>query len=65
MTESTIEQRLKEGSHGDLVILTSYMADHDYNSAEIAYAVEKPWKHGDVFVLALEALEALGGVSDG
>ena len=35
-------------THDDLVILTSYMAEHGYSAPEIAYAVEKPWKFLDV-----------------
>lgn len=35
--------------HRNLVALTRYMADQGYDGAEIAYAVEKPWKFGDVW----------------
>ena len=32
----------------DLVLLTAYMADHNYTASDIAYAVEKPWKYEEV-----------------
>lgn len=33
-----------------------YMADQgDYSVEEIVYLIEKPWKHGDVFLMAQEA----------
>jgi hypothetical protein len=34
--------------HDDLVLLTSYMAEHGYKASEVAYAVEKPWKFIDL-----------------
>lgn len=35
-----------------LVVLTSWMADNGYTPSEIAYAVEKPWKHTDLLAAA-------------
>lgn len=31
----------------DVVTLTAWMAEHGYTASEVAYAVEKPWKHTD------------------
>lgn len=36
----------------DLVLLTSYMAEHGSSAQEVAYAVEKPHKHIDFLNLA-------------
>jgi len=38
--------------HSNLVTLTSWMATNGYTAAEVAYAVEKPWKHTDLFLKA-------------
>lgn len=39
----------REITHQDLVELTAYMAESgEYTAADIAYAVEKPWKFVDV-----------------
>ena len=45
--------------HSNIVTLTSYLADHGYDAADVAYAVEKPWKFEDEFLLAVE--EVVGG----
>ncbi len=42
----------REVSHVDIVTLTAFMADHDYTAEQIAYAVEKPWKHLDILARA-------------
>lgn len=34
-------------THADLVLLTRWMADENYDADDIAYAVEKPWKYID------------------
>ena len=47
-------------AHDDLVILVAYMAAEGYTSNDIAYAVEKPWKHADVLA---DAKAALAGVT--
>lgn len=44
--------------HQNVIKLTSYMADHYYDASDVAYAVEKPWKFGDVFLEAIQ--EELG-----
>jgi hypothetical protein len=31
--------------YDDLVVLTRWMATHDFTAAQVAYAVEKPLKH--------------------
>ena len=41
-------------SHDNIVTLTAYMADNGYDAADIAYAVEKPWKYGDVYLEAVK-----------
>ena len=41
--------------HANIVLLVRWMADEDYDSDQIAYAVEKPWKHKDEFERALIA----------
>ena len=46
-----------EMTYEDLVILTSHMADNGYSAAEVAYAVEKPWKFEDVLIDAREEIE--------
>jgi hypothetical protein len=43
--------------HRNLVLLTAWMADNDYPPKDIAYAVEKPWKHEDEFKQAVEAAQ--------
>jgi hypothetical protein len=43
--------------HDNLVLLTHHLADTGSTAAEIAYAVEKPWKFRDEFEAALETLE--------
>ena len=35
--------------HENIITLTRYMAENGYEPDSIAYAVEKPWKYGDVF----------------
>jgi hypothetical protein len=41
----------------NLVLLTRWMADNDYTADQVAYAVEKPWKHEDEFKQAVEAAQ--------
>lgn len=36
-----------EISYGDVVVMTRWMASEGFTSDEIAYAVEKPYKHLD------------------
>jgi hypothetical protein len=43
------EDRAWHESHDNLVTLTAWMADNGHNAAEVAYAVEKPWKFEDLF----------------
>jgi hypothetical protein len=38
----------------DLVVLTAWMAQHGYEAADIAHAVEKPWKYLDELARAHE-----------
>ena len=45
-----------KADRADLVILVAYMAAEGYTSNDIAYAVEKPWKHADVLAEAKAAL---------
>lgn len=40
-------------NHDELTVMVDYMAHHGYNSHDIAYAVEKPWKFADVLALAV------------
>jgi hypothetical protein len=47
-----------KADRADLVILVAYMAAEGYTSNDIAYAVEKPWKHADVLADAKAAIEA-------
>lgn len=37
----------RDVSYDDVVVLTAWMAAQGYTSEEVAYAVEKPWKHLD------------------
>lgn len=39
--------------HDAMVTLTAYMAEHGHDGKAIAHAVEKPWKYGDEYALAL------------
>lgn len=41
-----------EITHADLVTLTAWMAENGSTPHEIAYAVEKPWKHLDLLAEA-------------
>lgn len=47
-------------THDDLVILTEWMARHDFRADDLAYAVAKPWK----FVDFLERARAGQGPED-
>ena len=49
-------QSVPQVTHAELVIIVNYMADHNYTANEIAYAVEKPWKHVDVLEEARKEL---------
>jgi hypothetical protein len=48
-----------EPSYDEVVRLTAWMASHGYSASDVAYAVEKPWKHADCWerVLTDEAFE--------
>ncbi|MGB8383242.1 MAG: hypothetical protein WCG47_18680 [Dermatophilaceae bacterium] len=39
-------------TYDDIITLTAWMAQHGYTADEIAYAVEKPWKHIDLITRA-------------
>lgn len=41
----------------NVATLAAYMADHGHTAAEVAYAVEKPWKHEDEYRQALAELD--------
>ena len=45
----------------NLRILTRWMADNDYSGADIADAVEKPWKYDDELRSARRALATAAG----
>jgi hypothetical protein len=45
-------------TYDDLVLITAYMARHDYTPDQIAYAVEKPLKHLDVLAEAKAEVES-------
>jgi hypothetical protein len=36
-----------EPTYDEVVRLTAWMAQNDYSADQVAYAVEKPWKHAD------------------
>jgi hypothetical protein len=40
-------------TYDQVVRLTRWMADRDFTSDEVAYAVEKPWKHTDYWAECL------------
>jgi len=42
-----------EVTYADIVTLTAWMAREGSTADEVAYAVEKPWKHRDWIRLAL------------
>lgn len=42
-------------SYDDVVVLTAWMAAEGYTAEEVAYAVEKPWKHLDELAQARAA----------
>lgn len=53
-TEPTTSELLAhEVTYPQVVSLTAYMADSGYTAQEVAYAVEKPWKHADLIAQAL------------
>lgn len=39
--------------HSALIVLTAHLADHGSSAAEVAYAVEKPWKFEEAYHQAL------------
>lgn len=43
--------------HANMVLLTSYLADHGSDAGTVAHAVEKPWNYQDEFKLALWELD--------
>lgn len=44
--------------HDNLVLTAHYMADEGYTAKDLAYFVEKPWKHEEDFLAAEAALES-------
>lgn len=40
-------------TYSNVVTLTAYMAEHDWDATEVARAVEKPWSYMDEFMAAL------------
>jgi hypothetical protein len=48
--------------HSAMVLLTRFMADSgDYSADQVAYAVEKPWKHDDLYKQAVSSVKAVDG----
>ncbi|MDN5768903.1 MAG: hypothetical protein L0H78_24240 [Humibacillus sp.] len=43
----------EEISYADLITLTAWMAHEGATAEEVAYAVEKPWKHRDWIAAAI------------
>ena len=63
MQEHVVTSHAPVVNHKDLVTLTAFMADEGYSAQDVAYAVEKPWKHGDILAdarLAEDEAIALG-----
>ena len=46
-------------NHDNIVTLTAWMAEHGHDAREVAYAVEKTWKFGDLYEQA-EADDDIG-----
>jgi hypothetical protein len=42
-------------THDNLVTLTAWMAENQFEASEVARAVEKPWNYTDEFMSAREA----------
>jgi hypothetical protein len=47
--------------HSNMVTLTRWMADNGYDADQVAYAVEKPWKHTAEFMKASSPIKAVDG----
>lgn len=45
-------------TYADIIVMTRWMAEHDFTPDEIAYAVEKPDKHLDYIRRAAVGLPA-------
>jgi|KBSMisStandDraft_5_1062788.scaffolds.fasta_scaffold310873_3 hypothetical protein len=43
--------------HDNMVRLTAWLADNNYEAKDVAYAVEKPWKYEPEFYAALYDLD--------
>lgn len=57
-TVELLAEVLSEGvTYPQVVALATYMADEGYTAHQIAYAIEKPWKHQDLIAKALEVIE--------
>lgn len=46
-------------SHVDLVLMVDWAADQGWEPRDIAYLVEKPWKHEDVLKRAKNTLKSV------
>jgi hypothetical protein len=44
-------------TYDELITLTAWMAENGHSAADIAYAVEKPWKFADELTQAKRELE--------
>ncbi len=44
-------------THADLIVLTEWMARHDFPADDLAYAVARPWKYVDFLARARADLD--------
>lgn len=51
MTGPTTPPERWEPTREELVVLTAWMAQNDHSASDVAYCVEKPWKHKDLWDL--------------
>ncbi len=56
---NNLDPRSEDFHYDDVVVLTQWMAAEGFTAAEVAYAVEKPWKHTDCLAIARR-----GGTAD-
>jgi hypothetical protein len=52
MSATSISLTPEGFTYDDLIELTAWMAAEGFTAAEVAYAVEKPWKHTDWLAIA-------------
>jgi hypothetical protein len=44
--------------HSNMVLLASWLAEHNYSGQDVAYAMEKPWKYESEYLTARKEVES-------